>query len=527
MNTSIASRLNRLAAAGQQNLLKGGLKGLEKESLRIGPTGHISQTPHPASLGSALKHPYITTDYSESLPELITPPFQNPADTLAFLDNLHRFVYQHLGDELLWPASMPCEIEGDHSIPIAYYGESNIGKMKHIYRRGLALRYGRAMQAIAGIHYNYSVNEALWPVLRDLLGDKQDLSDFIAQQYFGLVRNVQRHGWLVLYLFGASPVVAKSFFAGRETLVERFSEFDAATLHRPYATSLRMSDIGYRNDNQSGLDISVNNLDDYVASLSKAIRTPVPAYEQFGVKVNGEYRQLNANILQISNEYYSLVRPKQIARSCESPTVALKLRGVRYVELRSLDLNPAYPLGLTEGHLRFLELFLLCCLLRESPPLDAAEKAQTSRNALEVACCGRRPGMLLRRDGKDLALRDWARELAEDLRILAGVLDAGGEPIQAYQASVEPLLAALEDADLAPSALILAEMRENGESFQEYALRMSRQHAASFRSRPLEAEKTAEFNRQVETSWAEQKHTEDSDRLGFDEFLARYFAHAG
>lgn len=435
-NTSIAPRLNLLAASGQQNLLKGGLKGLEKESLRITTAGRISQSPHPAGLGSALKHPYITTDYSEALPELITPPFADPADTLDFLDGLHRFVYQHLGDELLWVASMPCEIEGDSSIPIAYYGESNIGKMKHIYRRGLALRYGRAMQSIAGIHYNYSVNEALWPVLQELAGDGQAPGDFIAGQYFGLVRNILRHGWLVPYLFGASPAFCRSFFTGRESLAGRFAEFDPATLYAPYATSLRMSDIGYRNDNQSGLDISFDNLEDYVASLVKAINTPVPTYEQFGVKVDGEYRQISANILQISNEYYSPVRPKQIARSGESPTLALKRRGVRYVELRSLDLGQAHPLGLTQAHMRFLELFLLCCLLRKSPPLGHEEKKEISRNALEVACRGRTPGLLLRRDGKELALRDWARELAEDMRGLAEVLDAG-EPTQAYRSSLE------------------------------------------------------------------------------------------
>lgn len=525
MNTSIAPRLNLLIAAGRQNLLKGGLKGLEKESLRITPAGRISQTPHPIGLGSALKHPYITTDYSEALPELITPPFADPADTLDFLDDLHRFVYQHLGDELLWAASMPCEIEGEASIPIAYYGESNIGRMKHIYRRGLAWRYGRAMQSIAGIHYNYSVNEALWPVLQELSENGQALGDFVAGQYFGMVRNILRHGWLVPYLFGASPAFCKSFFTGREELVARFVELDPATLSRPHATSLRMSDIGYRNDNQSGLDISFDKLDDYVASLVKAINTPVPAYEKFGVKVDGEYRQISANILQISNEYYSPVRPKQIARSGESPTLALKQRGVRYVELRSLDLGPSHPLGLTQDHLRFLELFLLCCLLRESPPLGQEEKAEINRNALDVACCGRTPGMLLRRGGKALALRDWARGLAADLRDLAEVLDAD-EPERAYRASLEPLLEAIEDPGLTPSARILDEMRENRESFQAYALRMSQGHAEGFRSRPPEGEKAAEFSRQAQASIAEQRRTEAGDTLGFDAYLERYFARA-
>lgn len=523
MDTSITPRLDQLAAAGQQALLKGGLKGLEKESLRITPAGRISQAPHPEGLGSALKHPHITTDYSEALLELITPPFPNPQDAVEFLDGLHRFVYQHIGDECLWAASMPCEIDGERSIPIACYGTSNIGRMKHAYRHGLAWRYGRAMQAIAGIHYNYSVNEALWPVLQALSRNKQPSRDFIAGQYFGLVRNIHRHGWLVPYLFGASPAFCKSFFKGREALASRFAEWDGSTLSMPHATSLRMSDIGYRNDSQSGLDISFDHLDGYVASLVKAIRTPVPAYEEIGVKVDGEYRQLSANILQISNEYYSPIRPKQIARSCESPTMALKQRGVRYIELRSLDLGLAHPLGLTPGHMRFLELFVLCCLLRESPPLNALEKLEISRNALDVACRGRAPGLLLRRGGKDVALRDWARELAGDMRAVAEILDTG-EPEPAYRASLSPLLEAIDDPDTTPSARILAEMRDTGESFQAYALRLSGRHAEGFRARRLEGEKAATLARQAGKSLAEQKHTEASDTLGFDEFLARYFS---
>lgn len=523
MNTSIAPRLNLLAAAGQQHLLKGGLKGLEKESLRVTPDGRISQAPHPKGLGSALKHPYITTDYSEALIELITPPFQNPADTLGFLDRLHRFVYRHLGEEALWAASMPCEIEGDQSIPIAYYGESNIGRMKHVYRRGLAWRYGRAMQSIAGIHYNYSVNESLWPVLQDLLGDSRPLRDFIADQYFGLVRNVLRHGWLVPYLFGASPAFCKSFFTGREGLAARFLEFDGATLFMPYATSLRMSDIGYRNDNQSGLDISFDNLGGYVTSLIRAINTPAPAYKRFGVKVNGEYRQLSTSILQISNEYYSQIRPKQVARSCESPTIALKRRGVRYVELRSLDLGLAHPLGLSLRQMRFLELFLLCCLLRGSQPLGTSEKLEIGSNSLSVACCGRTPGLMLRRSGTEISLRDWAQELAQDLRILAEILDVG-ETEQGYRDSVGTLLEAIDNPESTPSSKILSEMRGGRESFQNYTLRMSRQHAEDFRARPLEGEKAAAFARDAEESLAAQRHTEASDTLSFDEFLVRYFA---
>ncbi len=522
-NTRIESRLNLLVAAGRQNLLKGGLKGLEKESLRVTPSGRIAQTPHPEGLGSALKHPYITTDYSEALIELITPPFADSSDTLDFLDSIHRFVFQHIDTEALWAASMPCEIEGEESIPIAYFGESNSGRMKHVYRRGLAWRYGRPMQSIAGIHFNYSVNETFWPVLQDLLGDHSSIGSFIAGQYFGLIRNVQRNGWLVLYLFGSSPAFCKSFLTGREGLASKFAEFDEATLFKPYATSLRMSDIGYRNDSQSGLDISLNGLDEYVSSLVKAINTPYPDYQGIGVKVDGEYRQLTANILQISNEYYSPIRPKQIARSCENPTIALKRRGIRYIELRSMDLGIAHPLGLSLREMHLLELFLLCCLLRESPLMGVGEKAEISSNALDVACRGRTPGLILRRGGKSVELREWAAELAGDMRAVAEILD-GGESDTVYQDSLAAVMDAIQYPENTPSARVLAEMREHKESFQAYTLRISQQHAEQFRTRRLECEKAVEYSLEAGKSLAGQRQAEESDGLSFEDFLGQYFS---
>jgi len=523
LNTSFESRLNLLVAAGRQGLLKNGLKGLEKESLRVTQSGRISPFPHPEGLGSALKHPYITTDFSEALIELITPPFSDPSEALGYLDSIHRFVYQNNGEEFLWAASMPCEIDGEESIPIAYYGDSNSGRMKHVYRRGLASRYGRCMQSIAGIHFNYSVNEALWPVLQDLLGDTSSIGSFIDDQYFGLIRNAQRNGWLVLYLFGSSPAFCRSFLTGREWMASQFEKFDESTLFKPYATSLRMSDIGYRNDSQSGLNISLNNLDEYVSSLVKAMNKPYPAYQKIGIKVDGEYRQLNANVLQISNEYYSSIRPKQVARSCESPTFALKSRGIRYIELRSLDLGLVHPLGLSLTEMRVLELFLLCCLLQESPPLSTLENTEISRNSLDVACRGRAPGLQLSRAGKAVKLRQWAVELLEGMRTVAKILD-GRESEGDYLGSLESILGAIDDPENTPSARILSEMRENKESFLAYALRTSQQNAEIFRSRPLEGDKALAFRQEAQESLAAQKRTEEADRLSFEDFLGHYFS---
>ncbi|MCH9670350.1 MAG: glutamate--cysteine ligase, partial [Gammaproteobacteria bacterium] len=219
----------------------------------------------PLALGSTLTHPLITTDYSEALLEFITPPMASASESLARLEQIHRFTAARLGSERLWASSMPCVVNGDESVPIAVYGSSNSGTLRHVYRRGLALRYGRIMQVISGVHYNFSLPVAMWPVLHEGQSATTDssLQAFISAQYMGLIRNVLRYGWLLLYLFGASPAVCRSFLGER---ADRFSHFDKSTVFEPYATSLRMSDIGYSNRNPAGLDVSYDTLD----AISKA-----------------------------------------------------------------------------------------------------------------------------------------------------------------------------------------------------------------------------------------------------------------
>ncbi|XSG85555.1 MAG: glutamate--cysteine ligase [Methylohalobius sp. ZOD2] len=517
-------RLEQIARSANASSLSRGLKGLEKESLRITTDGRIAQSPHPKSLGSALTHPHITTDYSEALLELITPPDAESRSTLDFLDTIHRFVHQRLtSNEIALATSMPCGFEHDDDIPIARYGTSNIGRMKYVYRMGLAYRYGRAMQAIAGIHFNYSLPESLWPILQEAWEDTRPLRSFQSDIYFSMIRNLQRYGWLLLYLFGASPAVCKAFLACRGEVPPEFVELSPNTYCLPYATSLRMSDIGYKNQTQSNLYISCNNLEEYVESLCHAVETPHPPYQAIGVKVGNEYRQLNANILQIENEYYSSVRPKQIAERGEKPTIALKRRGVRYVEVRALDLNPYEPLGIDLEQIHFLEAFLLYCLLQDSPPLSREENQTIQANLLATAQRGRDPALTLSRNGDTIALRQWAESISKEMEPLCQLLDAS-LPTNFYQTALAQQQARIEDANLTPSARILSELRANEESFAAFALRRSTQHAAHFRDNPLQGERLLRFEHLSRQSLQEQYRVEAEDRMNFDEFLKHYFS---
>lgn len=213
--TTIKQRLDDLSTSDFTGAIKDIQRGIERETLRVAPNGKISQKEHPKLLGAALTHPYITTDYSEALLELITPPSNDINKTYAQLQDIHHFVTKHIGDEVLWPMSMPCFIEHQDEIPLAYYGESNIGKMKRTYRKGLKNRYGSMMQAIAGIHYNFSLPTTFWQAYQKQQGLTGSLMDFQSEQYMRMVRNIKRYVWVVTYLFGASPAMCRSFLEGK------------------------------------------------------------------------------------------------------------------------------------------------------------------------------------------------------------------------------------------------------------------------------------------------------------------------
>jgi glutamate--cysteine ligase len=516
--------LATLINSGEPGIIGGGRKGLEKESLRVTPDGHIAQTPHPPALGSALTNENITTDYSEALIELVTPTFRTSWELLQYLTDLHQFVYQHMGDELLWATSMPSIIDGDADIPIAQYGNSNVGRMKTVYRNGLGVRYGRIMQAISGVHYNYSFPETMWDPWAELVESRVTGQEFISERYFHLLRNYRRHGWLVLYLFGVSPVVCNSFLRGRNVTLPRLSK---DTSYEPYATSLRMSDLGYRNRNQAALSVSVNSLEEYVRDLRRAISTPHEPYEKLGVKVDGEWRQLNANILQIENEYYSFIRPKRVARSGEKPTKALLRAGVEYVEVRALDVSAFDPVGVNQNKLRFLEVFLALCLMKESPPIATWEHDVLDANHVTVARRGREPGLKLKRDGRDVPMLSWARELLDSMQGIAEILDAG-DPARPYSAALAVQTAKIDDVSLTPSARMLKELESTGESFFDLALRMSRLHKEYFLALYApNVGRQAEFRAAADESLVAQAAIEARDAKSgksFEQYLAEYAA---
>ena len=504
--TTFEERLRALSPA----VLKGLRRGIEKESLRVKPDGALALTPHAPSLGSALKHPHITTDFSESQLELITGVHPGVEPCLAELERIHRFVYSRIGEEVMWCASMPCGLPAENEIPVGRYGSSNIGKAKSVYRMGLAHRYGRRMQAISGVHYNFSLPESAWP-----LPDYRDQNE----AYFALIRNFRRSGWLLLYLFGASPAVCSSFVQGRAHKLQKLSE---GTFYLPHATSLRMGRLGYLSEAQDSLAVSYNSLESYAACLQEALTQPYPKYEAIGIQNGADYRQLSTSLLQIENEFYSTIRPKRRIRPGERQLHALRERGVEYVEVRAMDLDPYSAIGIAPATCRFLDVFLLHCLLSESPPDTKAEIEQIGRNKQATAACGREPGLKLERGAHKVSLRDWGCEVLRECEPVAKALDAaqGGN---GHRTALASAISALERPEETPSDRMLAEMHERcGDSYTRFALEYSLAHKRELTGKPLPADVDARFARAAETSLAKQREAEAADKVPFETWRQNY-----
>ena len=484
--------------------LRGMRRGLEKESLRAQPNGRLALTPHPTALGSALTHPHITTDFSESQVELITGVKADVQGCIEELRDVQQFTMRALGEEMLWVSSMPCGLPDDDAIPLGQYGHSNVGRAKTVYRTGLGYRYGRRMQTISGIHYNWS------------------LPQVSSAAYFGLIRNFRRHAFLPLYLFGASPCVCSTFVAGRE---HRLQPLKDGTMYLPYATSLRMGRLGYQSDAQASLAVSYNSLGGYAASLQQALTEPYAAYEAIGVQgPDGAYRQLQTTLLQIENEFYGTIRPKRVIFPGERPLHALRERGVEYVEVRLMDLNPFEPVGITAQTLRFLDVFLLHCLQTDSPNDTPQEIAAIGRNQHKAAERGREPGLELERGQGLCSLTDWGLEIVQQLRPIAAALDAA-HGTQDYSLAVQDAALALQDPARTPSARVLQVVREEFDgSFVSFVRAQSQQTRQAMLDMPMADAQAQQWAQMSERSRQDQAAIEASDSLPFDIYLQEYLS---
>jgi len=495
-------------------------RGIEREGLRVDSKGNLSHQPHPQAFGSKLSHPTITTDFSESQLELITPVSTDIDTTFDLMTRTHRYVTRHMDKEILWSASMPCVLQGDKTIPLAYYGDSNLGKLKTTYRNGLGNRYGRSMQTICAVHYNFSFPDAFWDNLAGIEGVTNH-QDYRNRRYFDLMRNFRRFSWLPIYLFGASPAVCNSFVKGREHGLE---PFDEGTLHLPYATSLRSGNLGYQSDAQAdAISICYNALDTYVSSLANAVTTPYEDYTKLGIKRGDEYLQLSDNILQSEAEFYSTIRAKRVPAPGQNFLECLQEDGVEYVEVRLLDLDPFEPIGVSRATVRFLDTFLLYCLLSPSHAHDDAQCDEIKNNFTTAVHEGRKGGVTLMDNGTGRELSDWANQILNEMAPLASHLDKELSTNE-HVASLDIQQAKVMNSATTPSARILQAMKDEHIPFFRFAMNQSLSHRQEHLEADLTTAEVDEFAALAEQSIEKQAQIEAADTINFDDYLAQVLA---
>ncbi|UNU74203.1 glutamate--cysteine ligase [Moraxella nasovis] len=504
------------------NLVAGMQRGIEKEGLRMQPDGHSAKTFHPARLGSKLTHPFITTDYSENLLELITEPKDTIKDALDMLRQLHVLVHRSLeNDEMMWPLSMPCMLsDDDEDIPLANYGTSNIGRLKTLYRSGLGVRYGRKMQTIAGLHYNLSIGDDLFSEWMKA-ENRTDLTEFKNEKYLSLIRNFKRLTPLVLYLLGASPSVCGCFLTGRKHDLIPLTKDSCTTFYKPYATSLRMGKLGYTNSVQEDLDIRYNELGEYIKGLRRAIDTPFADFSKIGVDdKDGQPIQINDHILQIENEFYSPIRPKQVTKSGETPTQALDKRGIAYVEFRAIDLDPYSDIGITTETACFLEILALYCLFSESPELLPDEEKRLADNVEIVVNHGRSPDATIYTTTGNTKLSTWIEERLIQMQPIADKFDEyhGGNT---YRTALTLMQGKANNANLTLSAQIESDSRRLGSTWK-LGQELAKKHQNELLAHAISVEDTLKFYELAVQSFAEQQRLEREETQSFDEFFRQY-----
>ncbi|WP_395167360.1 glutamate--cysteine ligase [Francisella salimarina] len=485
------------------------LRGIERETLRITCSGVLADSCHPYALGHKLTNSSITVDFSENLLELITRPHESIESTFCELYDLSAFTLANMADnEIILNTSMPLSAD-ESEIEEADFGSSNSGQMKRVYRKGLSVRYGKIMQIISGIHYNFSFDRKL---IENIASDKQSS---VSDVYFDVLNKYFEFMWLLPYLFGASPICAKTSVKNKPNYL---SDLDDEFFVGKYATSLRMSDLGYTSPAQKDLAISYNNVKSYVKDLIHATDDIFDDYRNLGLyDAEGQRVQLNESILQIENEYYSAIRPKQIAKRCERPACALYNRGVEYIEVRVLDVDPFTPVGISKNTALFVEAMLMTCLEEGAVRYSKEQIKQAKQNLTAVAIQGRNPQLKLKKlgDAREVLLKDYALELFDKIEATAEKMSS--EYLEAVYLEKQKIL----DINKTPSSKIVKIAEEQG--YKKFALKVSQKASEEFRGYALSADVESELQSQVSQSEVAEKGLVANDSISLDEYINRYY----
>jgi glutamate--cysteine ligase len=465
------------------------MHGLERESIRVTAEGALSQTPHPESLGSSLSHPFITTDFAEPQIEFRTDPGELHS-TLDALGQIHFYATDALGGELLWPFSMPPRLpDREAEIPIANYGTSELAIEKLNYRNGLAHRYGRKKQTLSGVHYNFSLEPSV--LEREFYSSTNEYSQSAA--YFNMIRNLYRKMPFFTYLFGASPAFDKSFGLSDSSHLQKHKN---DTYIGEFATSIRLSEIGYTSDVQARLKVSFDSLEAFMKDLNWAMTNRHLDY----IDSSGDSVHLfNPNYLQNEQELYALFRPKQVMESGERLLDALEKRGTGYIETRLLDVDPWSVGGVDPYAIGFFHIALLDSLRQASPPLTEQETKELHQSHQEVVWRGRDPGLEITENGQPSKFHELGSRYCERLQLLAEEMDETTDR-DFYSESLRRQSIKWESPELTPSGRIHSSLVDNDQEFIEFGLDIANRNVENLISIEPNSAFQKELKRRTEIS---------------------------
>lgn len=408
-----------------KELLKGNI-GIEREGLRVNENGTLSKENHPSVFGDKLKNPYITTDFSESQVELITPTFKSSEDTYNFLNNLYDISVLEIKDEYLWPQSMPCIIPEDESIiKIASFNDSIEGIESRVYREKLVKKYGRKKQLISGIHYNFSFDEDIIKKLFKNSNTNEDYKTFKDNLYLKVTRNYLRYSWLIIYLLGSSSLVHESYIE-KDNDLEKISKDSFSNVG---AVSYRNGEGGYKNNIELFPDYY--SVKGYVDSINKWV---------------------DKKYIQSHKELYSSVRLK--AKDKKDLLNSLLKDGIYYLEYRNIDINPFDKCGISLKDLTFLQLFNLFLLIKEESDYKLWQE-EALFNQRVISKYGNND-INLKLDGEEISKEKWALEILKEIEIINNELKLGKDEIISYEVSK------VKDYKLTYSYKIIEKVKEEG-----------------------------------------------------------------
>lgn len=421
----------------REELLKGNF-GLERETLRVDGEGKLALTKHPEVFECKISHPYITTDFSESQIELITPILNTLEELYSFVNSLYDITVLELKDEYLWPQSMPCSIPEDDLIPIADYGKCKSGEVASNYRKKLLKKYGGKKQLISGIHYNFSFNEELIKDLYKKIGNGETYRDFKDSIYLKIVRNYLRYRWLLIYLLGGTTTMHETF--GEKCVID-LDKISKDGFSNNGAVSYRNSECGYKNP----IDLypNYNSVKEYVESV---------------------YKFIDDKLIDNHKELYTQIRLK--AKDNDRFLESLLEDGINYVEMRSIDINPFSKAGISLDDLNFINLLTIYFLIKDESSYEKwQEEAQNNQNIISIYG---QMDVALFRDGETITKNNWALDILNEMKEMNSKLSLGKGDI------IDSMIEKIKNPKLTYAYRISEMVKEEG--FLESHLRLAREY---------------------------------------------------